>query len=289
MAIAVFFGAHQDDETLNMGGGIANHVAAGHQVFTACITDGKASACSASMGFAQTPEGLQAFSDLRTSEMQRSLTQLGATLVESTYKGRLGDGTLDPLWVSSNHTDAGYSGHDIQGPCINMDVVYSVDNILTQIENSTGVNRKLFLIKTHSHMDAHPDHRAICRVLIYMLNRTEIVNLRHYSSCDQWDKTVKIATTTFPKGSTIGVTEEKPVSATSLIGAIRQQTGSEAIYAINDYAGLAGMGKGVASHSVFPLCKMVEQVSTVTHPLTVDVTTTGRKSTYHLSPTPITA
>jgi len=43
MAVILFISAHQDDETLSMGAGIINHVVAGHEVYSGCVTDGSAS------------------------------------------------------------------------------------------------------------------------------------------------------------------------------------------------------------------------------------------------------
>ena len=181
MSVILFISAHQDDETLSMGAAIINHVAAGHRVYSGCVTDGSGSGVRGTNGI---PSDTKSFINARNTEMINSLRELGASFIEGST-ARLKDGTLS---TNVSSTFPGDDGNDLR--TVNPLVLARVRDLLKQVSINSGVAIKDINVKTHSHHDAHPDHRAVCQAVLYLLNVTKEINeVRHYVSPGQWTDT----------------------------------------------------------------------------------------------------
>jgi LmbE family N-acetylglucosaminyl deacetylase len=215
----LFIGAHQDDETLIMGGGLLNHLSdLTNKVYYACITDGRSSGLNGVppnnyMGLTS-----DQFVAERNNEQASALSRMGliwGNQLEAAG-GRMLDNSLntDPNRKLTKG-NSGYNGNDINAAHVNMDIVKRIRDLLTQVSTRTGTATTAINVKTHTHMDPNPDHRAISQACMYLQYNGEIgVNcLRQYISpltytgsyLDQFG-------TTFAAASTLNPETEKPAA-----------------------------------------------------------------------------
>lgn len=251
MAVILFVNAHQDDETLSMGAAIMNHSQAGHDCYSCCITDGSASGIKGTNGI---PSDVTSFVNARNTEMKSSLGYLGATLVESSY-GRMKDGTLN---LKETTTFPGDDGNDLRS--VNMEVVKRVRDVLSKVSASTGVAVKNIRVKTHCHHDAHPDHRAVCQAVLYLLNVTkEITDVRHYVSPGQWNATTVYKGKTYKSVANLGASIEQPAGLKNFPPALLSYVRTDT--KCGGYFGLAKYGIGYYSVKSFFDLLMTKQCS----------------------------
>lgn len=244
---ALFIGAHQDDETLIMGGGIINHLAnTANNVYYSCITDGR----SSGLNNPALPPYLTSdqFVAARNAEKNNSLARMGLLPGHQLYasQGVMADGTLntDPLLSSTN---AGYNGNDITAAHVNMGIVSRIRNLLQQVSAATGVPTTSIAVKTHTHMDPHPDHRAISQAAMYLQSTGEIGTncLRQYISPQTWSGPASYAGTVFSAASTLNPGVETPAASGKFVDALLEFVKTSS--SCGGYAGYATYGIGYVS------------------------------------------
>ena len=215
----LFIGAHQDDETLLMGGGIINHLSnPQNNVFYSCITDGSASKARGS-----TEDYI--FKAWRDAEKNAALSRMGNVIQLYSTEGVMKDGKLNKALDYSgdsngNPANAGFDGNDVRYANVNMDIVSRIRDLLTQISSKTGCQIRDIRVKTHSHGDAHPDHRALCQAVLYLYSIGEIVDVRHYTDPRSWSGPVNAYNMTFPSAEQLGAEIEKPANEDAFVNAL---------------------------------------------------------------------
>ena len=247
MSTILFIGAHQDDETLSMGAAVINHVKAGHRVCVGCVTDGRSSGIRGSQG---TPSDINAFIKARNAEMIYAIQNMGASFIEGST-ARLQDGTLSTRETASFPGD---DGNDLR--TVNPAVLARVRDLLRQASINTGVPVSQIKVKTHSHHDVHPDHRAVCQAVLYLLNVTkEISDVRLYVSPGQWDSNLVYKGKTYKTAAELGASQES--NATYKDNIKTAASGYVKVYTTPSWGGLGAAQYGIGYLSVKSLFDVV--------------------------------
>ena len=198
MAVVICIGAHQDDDTLIMGGCIDDHVHAGHVVYYATITDGCGSALRKNVAPYNGWTDAQ-FMAARDTETNNAVIALGASTRNSTL-GRLADGQTN----ANRHI-----GNDVSLSKLNMKVVNRVRDVIQKVAMENDVNVIDVRVKTHRYNDPHADHMAVCAAVLYLLYLGEISDVRLYVHTDNWYD----GNNGFPSAATLGAGREASPSA----------------------------------------------------------------------------
>jgi LmbE family N-acetylglucosaminyl deacetylase/surface antigen len=234
MAVAVFIVANPGDETLSMGPAIVNHMSAGHLIYTVVCADGGNSGT-----WPEWYAGLSRDSFCAARQMEYILASgsLGASIMNcirtscptTGYNGMLRDSTLNlgaqyednmdyaPLNIILKRCiSPGYNGNYLgaNNQYVNPYLYQGIKDQLSNLAIQTGSTPQQLLVKTHSHLDAHPDHRAVCQAVFRLYKEGFITNLRHYVSPAQWDSQVLYPSQgtsgTFPSAAQLSAIQEIP-------------------------------------------------------------------------------
>lgn len=227
MAVVLFVTAHEDDETLSMGGGIVNHYNAGHKIYTLVCTDGGNSGVWSGSYSGLTRDQ---FCQARYNEYINATAALGVysqnaantTCSSAGYMGMFKDSSLNlgASYVDNSNgmtkscVNPGYDGNNF-GPYyshVNQDLYNVIKASISAIASDNGISTQSVRVKTHSHMDAHEDHRAVCQAVLRLYDEGFITDLRHYLSPGQWDTSVNYLGKTYPSAATLGASIETPSS-----------------------------------------------------------------------------
>lgn len=178
MAKIGFFVAHQDDEVLTMGGGIAHHVQYGHDVHVFLATDGSASGARFKLtgdtfcswhdrfhdpieeNFSDSFESEESFAAARTIEFIEACSFMGVP-------------------VANIHEDLPLRAKDGEL------TVAQAETFIETYVNEYGIER----VKTHTEHDTHSDHANLGKALRNLADAGKVTDARFYVKRRNWEST----------------------------------------------------------------------------------------------------
>jgi LmbE family N-acetylglucosaminyl deacetylase len=139
----IFYIPHQDDEALNFGVGIMNHITTGHTVHIVLLTDGSGAGVRKKLGMTELE-----FSEARNREFNYAVTLMGIKPENIDYRNYK-DGKLTPS---------------------------NVEKVIREYEKKYPKAKH----KAYSYTDWHTDHKATGVALKKLVNAKVVSDARYY-------------------------------------------------------------------------------------------------------------